>query len=900
MHLAPVWIISVVSCLLVATFAAAEAATSKADFYVATDGNDAWSGRFAVANASASDGPFASVARAQKAMREIRADVSDRPVSVLIRGGIYRLAQPLTFTPQDSGFENAPTIYAAYPGEQPVFSGGRPITGWTKGEGELWIAEIPQVKSGDWYFHQLFVNGKRRTRARHPNEGYLRIAGTLKPLTDRSAARGDTSYKIGFRYHPGDIKHSDGLEDLNIILYHSWTASLHWIKELDEQSNTVHFTARCAWPVAYWDANERYHLENYFEALDAPGEWYLNRKTGILYYWPFEGEDMQEAEVNAPRLQHLVEIRGDAQAGNTVEYLVLRGLSFQHAEWVHPKNKMADGQAAMHLSAAVVATWARHCSIERCEIAHVGEYGLILGEGCKHNRVCHCHIHDLGGGGVRLGETLLHTDPERQTDHNVVDNCFIHDGGHVFKAGIGVWIGRSSYNTVSHNEICDFYYSGCSVGWSWGYAPSSANHNVFEYNHIHNLGKGVLSDMGGIYSLGVSPGSVERFNLIHDVYSYAYGGWGLYTDEGSTDILLENNVVYNCKTGCFHQHYGRTNTIRNNIFAVAQTGNIVRSRQEEHLSFTFKRNIVLTNNGVPLGGNWGNGNYRIDYNIYWDIADEDIEFAGMEFEEWQELGRDRHSRIADPLFVDAQNYDFRLREDSPVRKWGFEPIDISKIGLYGETEWVNAPKKIVRKPLDRPPAPEPQPIIDDFEDTEVGENAKLARTHGQSAGAGIRVTDEQAATGNHSLKFTDAPGLEHDWQPHMYYQPRFSKGLVRFSFDLRVEPGAIFWHEWRDAHYPYRVGPSISIEKNGELRAGGNPLMTVPHSKWTHIEIACGLGKIAGAYDLKVTVQGQEPHRFEKLPNGSPQWRRLRWLGFVSLATDTAVFYIDNVKLDAE
>ena len=888
--------------MMLPALATAQDNAGKADLYVAVDGSDAWSGTLPARDAAGTDGPFATLGRAQQAARKLRVDAPGKSVTVLVRGGTYSLDEVIVFTPEDSGLENALTTYAAYPGEAPVFSGGSPITGWEKAAGELWTARVPGVREGQWYFRQLFVNGERRTRARHPNDGYLRIADTLQPMKDRAAARGDNAFKVGFKFQPGDIQRCENLDDLMIVNYHSWTASLHWVRELDEDAKTVRFTNRSGWPVGYWEAKERYHLENYFEALDSPGEWYLNRETGILYYWPMDGEDMTTAAVVAPRLTALVRIRGDAELGLPVSHLVLRGLSFQHSDWaVASKADVFDGQAAVHLGAALEATGARNCSIDGCEIAHVGEYAVILGEGAQHNRVSQCHIHDMGGGGVRLGMTALPPQPERQAEYNVVDNCFIHDGGHVFRAGIGVWIGRSSYNTVSHNEICDFYYSGCSVGWSWGYASSTAHHNLFEYNHIHNIGKGVLSDMGGIYSLGISPGTIERYNLIHDAYAYSYGGWGLYTDEGSTGILMEGNICYNCKTGAFHQHYGRENIVRNNILAFSShTGNIVRSRQEEHSSFTVERNIILSNTGLPLSGNWGNGNYEIDYNLYWDVSDNDMDWAGMDLDEWQQLGRDEHSIVADPEFVDAANYGFRLAATSPALDIGFEPIDTSKIGLYGEAEWVNLPKSVVRKPLDLPPPPKPQPVADDFEDTQVGEKARLAATSGESGGASIRVSDERAATGERSLKFTDAPGLEHEWQPHLYYRPQHGKGTVHVDFDLWVEPGSIVWHEWRDTANPYLVGPSLRIEQDGRLVVKGETLMTVPLSHWVHLRIDCGLGKRAATWDLTVSVQDGPVRTFEKLTNGSDNWRRLHWLGFISLATDTAEFYMDNLKLERE
>jgi parallel beta-helix repeat protein len=249
---------------------------------------------------------------------------------------------------------------------------------------------------------------------------------------------------------------------------------------------------------------------------------------------------------------------------------------------------------------------------------------------------------------------------------------------------VGVWVGQSSGNAIVHNDIHHLYYTGVSVGWSWGYAPTSAHDNLVEYNHIHTIGQGLLSDMGGIYTLGVSPGTKLRFNHIHDVESYGYGGWGIYTDEGSTTILIENNVVYRTKTGGFHQHYGRENIVRNNVFAFSRDGQLQRTREEDHLSFTFERNIVYWDQGTLLSSNWKKDRFKMDHNLYWRVGGKPFDFAGASLEDWRKRGHDVHSIVGDPLFVDPAKGDFTLKPDSPALKLDFKPIDLSKVGPRAE------------------------------------------------------------------------------------------------------------------------------------------------------------------------------------------------------------------------
>ncbi len=886
------------------------AGVPRADFYVAPNGNDAWSGRSPALGGP--DGPFASFGRAQAAVRELRrrGGAAGREVRVLFRGGTYRIAGPIEFTPEDSAAASAPVLYAAWPGETPVFEGAVEIQGWQPAPDfpGAWSAPMPDAVVRRGRMNQLFVNGRRRRRARSPNTGYFRIAGPLEPLADRAKARRDPRTKMGFRFRAGDIRAWPDWRNMNIVLFHAWTASIHWVAEIDEARRELRFTAPCGWPVGWWEQHARYTIENVRAALDAPGEWIADFERRRIYLIPLPGETPDSVHALTPVTDALLRFQGDPGLGLTVEHIRIEGLAFRYSGWNLPRDAAHDGQAAVSAGAAVVLRGARNCRLHSVEIAHTGTYALWLAEGAQHNTVEHCHFHDLGAGGVLMGLPRNPESPAAAAGENTVENCFIHDGGRVFRAGVGVWVGRSSGNHVAHNEICDFDYTGVSVGWSWGYAPSSANHNIIEYNHIHHIGNGVLSDLGGIYTLGVSPGTVLRGNRIHDCWAYSYGGWGLYTDEGSSDILLEGNLVYDTKSGGFHQHYGKNNVLKNNIFAFSREAQILRSREEDHLSFRFEHNIVVCDNGWVFGGHWGNGRFRLDYNLYWNPNGGELSFAGEDFAAWRkDSGQDQHSRIADPRFADAEARDFRIRPGGPADALGIAPWLAEQAGLTGDRAWIALARTAEHRRLDpaaRPPHGRPLSQLthfeDDFETTPVGERPKNAVVFAGTAGADIRVTAEQAGSGKQSLKFQDRPGQRHSWLPYMHYAPHWRRDrVVTVSFLLRLGPGAVLWHEWRDNASPYRVGPSFRVAGDGSVIQAKRTLCRIPLNQWVRFEVRCPTGQAAnGVFSLRIEIPGQEPMRFPALACGSRDWHALDWLGFVADADADAVFYLDAVRLE--
>lgn len=678
-------------------------------FYLSPQGNDAWSGDIPEANSDGTDGPFATLPRAQQAVRALKAEGPlVTPVHVLLRGGVYRLEAPLTFIPDDAGAP-APlgewnnilgpersVTYAAYPGERAEISGGERLTRWretTHGGQRAWVTTIPAVREGHWYFTQLWVNGRRAARPRLPKDGLFQIEEAIGVVNNGSVAEILFTGQDTFRYREGELQCWQNLTDVEMVALHYWIESRIPFREIDtaQRLATLQWKSRMRLTDDFLPTGAAFYVENVSEALDTHGEWYLDRPTGTLTYLPLPDETLAEADIVAPRLPQLLQIVGEE--GQEVGHLVFENLIFSHSEWVPGEERhTAQPQAACHLPGAIVLTRAHVCRLEGCTIAHIGSYGLEINAASADITVSRCTITDIAGGikvwhadrTELLGGVAAEAQPCRRI---IISDNEIGDGGHRFHQAVGVLVGKCTGVQVVHNHIHHFDYTGISVGWTWGYVEGQAYGNIIEYNHLHHIGQSMLSDMGAIYLLGVSPGTRVRYNIVHDVVSRGYGGMGIYTDEGSSDILIENNLVYRTKSAGYQHHYGARNLVRNNIFAFSREAQIARGRGEAHVGFTFTRNIVffdndglvVTGNGYPPNAVEGGIDY--DYNLYFNRSGAPLRYDETSPKDWHgKYGQDRHSLIADPLFVDADGGDFTLRADSPAFALGFVPFDLSTVG----------------------------------------------------------------------------------------------------------------------------------------------------------------------------------------------------------------------------
>ncbi len=576
-----------------------------ANFYVSVSGDDT--------NPGTKSKPFATIPRARDAVRELVAQGLKENVKVYIQEGTYRLTEPIIFDIRDSGTKEHRIDYTTLLGGKVIISGGKIISGWHLSADGKWRTSLTNDQKASGNLRELFVNGRRAIRARHPDVGYLRVQNVGE---DRMSA---------FSFNAGDIPEKVRAENTELVFIHDWSISRIPLRDIDYAQHTIYPVSKIGrqhsmMVIDGYEPNPRYFIENDPAICNTPGEWCL-KTDGELIYFPRDNERIEDTRVVAPLVQQLIVVRGKNEDNIPVRNLHFEGLIFEHCAFYPPVNGYAGVQASFHavgdqpgfekgwrsyVTPAISFEIAEQCSFRDGVLRHLGGAGLIFGSRCNNCVISGSVLTDISGNGIMIGESRdrvvdglpwWQSLPGEAASMNTVKNCVIEHCGIQYSGSVGIWIGLARKTMIAHNEIRFLPYTGVSVGWMWNPDITPCKENIIEKNHIHHVMQ-VLSDGGGIYTLGYQPGTILRGNLIHDVPLNAGRAEsnGMFLDEGTTDIIIENNAFYGIDKSPLRFHKAGINRVRNNILGMSQENPSIRYNRTE------EENIKQDNNEIFLMG----------------------------------------------------------------------------------------------------------------------------------------------------------------------------------------------------------------------------------------------------------------------------------------------------------
>ena len=535
--------------------------------------------------------PKATLTSALRQAREWRRTEDNRiqgGITIYMEGGTYAFHEPVFIRPEDSGTKESPTIIRSVGDEKVILSGGISINGWKK-QGKVWVADVPVFNGRPLDFRQLWVNGKKAVRARdvedfekmnricsvdEKNEILYVPAVSIRRLIDNK----------------GNLK----AKYAEMVLHQMWCVANLRIRSVEVQGDSaairfhqpesrIQFEHPWPRPMVTTDGhNSAFYLTNARELQDVPGEWYHDIDARKVYYYPREGEKMQEAEVIVPAVETLVRVEGTLD--RPVCHIRFEKITFSYTTWMRPSEKgHVPLQAGMYLTdgyridpkmqrnylnhpldnqgwlgrpaAAVRVVAARQIDFERCRFEHLGSTGLDYEEAVQGGVVRGCLFRDIAGNGLLVGsfspaahETHLPYDPADRREvctQQQINNCYFTEIGNEDWGCLAIAAGYVGDINIEHNEISEVPYSGISLGWGWTQTVNCMRNNRVHANLIHHYAKHMY-DVAGIYTLGSQPKSYVTENCVHSIYKPGYvhdpNHWFyLYTDEGSSFITVRDN-----------------------------------------------------------------------------------------------------------------------------------------------------------------------------------------------------------------------------------------------------------------------------------------------------------------------------------------------------------------------
>lgn len=679
------------------------------DIYVdPKKGYDAWNGT--CPTVPHMNGPFKTIARAVTKIKGLRMTGNRTPITVWLMPGEHMIDNTIIIP---EGCDNI--TFRAYD-EGVTVMGAKRLTDLKVSElygTKCLSATVPEGCIPD----DLYANGKRADITKYPENG------TIAPLRTGSEppAGGGTDWMIADR----DLSAFEGIYDATISFNHYWVNERLRIESIDPETNKVVFSNATCFsaytnpnntPGHASEANDEnapknnrddlcrmdYVIEGLPMMLKKANQWVYKKEENKVYFVPHDFD--AENELFMPTVKTIFTVRASSVLfeGITFKYTSsqFEGKRTSTSRFVEGKNKKISNDVQSLASAEGVLEFkgASSCRTASCVFDSYGLYGINIDNFCSDIEITRSRFLNSEGGGIKISHedapfnTIQNSEEFIPSASNIkITDCLIKNIGLKHTSACGILVTLAQNSLIAHNEICYTGYSGISLGWEWGYKVKRTHHNRIEKNHIHHISQGRLSDLGGIYLLGIQEGTFVSGNLIHDVYSKTYGGAGLYADEGSSLVTFENNICYNVSGYGFQLHFGYDNIVKNNILESGSMGAFYSWKNALRSTAVLKHNILIAKgNDLIFGDRSGvvpPSCISSDCNIFWhpEKGEPVIYCWGGEpkyLSDWRLYSsNDRGSAVSDPCFSDYKNGDFTLMPQSPAFELGFRKIDMSDVGI---------------------------------------------------------------------------------------------------------------------------------------------------------------------------------------------------------------------------
>lgn len=620
---------------------------------------------------------------------------------IYLKGGRYSFTEGFSF----ENIKKNITLSSA-DGETAIFTTAYNVNGWQKctvnGIDALCVSANGKTVTS------LFSDGNKLQRARLPETGFYYLE---KSDTSDTKGEGDSLGTNGFYAHEIDFT-PESPEDITVGIVHWWVNELSPMVSYDLSTGLIKTEKYTGLVVKEGD---RYYLENVKESLDKAGEWCFDSSEDKIYYIPQNGETAENLCLYASSEAEMLKINNCS--GITFKNIEFAETAFTYGDEKHLNTDIhtadrtwanSSFQSATDAPGAVTVTYSDNINFVNCEFRNIGCTAIKYFNGSKQCKTENCLFDSVGASALFIGGRFYFHDtdsnnPEDYAEDITVTNCEIKNYGQIFFGASGITLTYCDTAEISHNEIHDGYYTGISAGYTWLFFDNPTQNISIKDNLIYDIGHHMISDLGGIYLLGVQQGTVVSGNVIHDVTCYdgesGYAGTGIYLDSGCQFITIENNLVFNVDTSAYNTTLSKDNIIRNNIFAFSGQSCVALGMSEYGGVFTdlhsaYNNNILLTDNNVSA----------IEYlsceehfcgnnNIIWDnTSGKNLYFAEGHGENGKILRRTAELRgylgsavYEDPGFVNASEYDFTFTEDSYAVSHGFTPIDYDNAGTLDGT-----------------------------------------------------------------------------------------------------------------------------------------------------------------------------------------------------------------------